>query len=251
MYFFSGNFRKTFAIALIAMATHPPLDYLNSYGLRPWLPWNGEWYYGDALFIIDPYIDAAFLAGLLWGSLRPKQRRLAAFMSLLLASGYVAFRLESQAIAKSQLNEMAAQFPALERNAVLPQIANLLVWDAVLESKEQIVRFDLHPFLPFVGSIHSPDLNYTRMARGPSSELVARAATSRSAAAFLRFARFPVVRVGPVPEGYRVTFLDFRFYRKSMNTALAAEIVLDASLRVVKESLSFTHPIVADEGEEQ
>jgi inner membrane protein len=251
MYFFSGNFRKTFAIALIAMATHPALDYLNSYGLRPWLPWNGQWYYGDALFIIDPYIDAVLLAGLLWGSLRPKQKRRAAFLALLLATAYVGFRLESQAIAKSQLDEMAVQFPSLEQTAVLPQIANLFVWDAILESKEQVVRFDIRPFLHYLGSLHSPDLNYMRMARGPSSELVAVAAASSSAAAFLRFARFPVVRIEPIPEGHRVTFLDFRFFRRSMNTALAAEIILDQSLRVAKESLSFTHRITVDEDEDQ
>src|SRR5215471_7872488 len=33
MYFFSGNFVRTFAVALAAMATHPALDYLNPYGL--------------------------------------------------------------------------------------------------------------------------------------------------------------------------------------------------------------------------
>ena len=32
MYYFSGKFWRTFTIALIAMATHPALDYLNTYG---------------------------------------------------------------------------------------------------------------------------------------------------------------------------------------------------------------------------
>src|SRR5689334_9822859 len=57
IYFFSGNFGKTYAIALIAMATHPALDYLNPYGIRPFLPWNTKWYYGDLVFIFDPYLD--------------------------------------------------------------------------------------------------------------------------------------------------------------------------------------------------
>src|SRR5690349_21979895 len=63
MYFFSGNFVRTYAVALIAMVTHPALDYLNPYGVRPFLPMNGTWYYGDTLFIFDPYLDAALLIG--------------------------------------------------------------------------------------------------------------------------------------------------------------------------------------------
>src|SRR5213596_387521 len=50
------NLWRTFVVALVAMATHPILDYLNNYGLRPFLPFTETWYYGDALFIIDPVL---------------------------------------------------------------------------------------------------------------------------------------------------------------------------------------------------
>ncbi len=42
--------------ALLACATHPLLDWLNSYGVRPFLPWTDRWYYGDILFIFDPWL---------------------------------------------------------------------------------------------------------------------------------------------------------------------------------------------------
>ncbi len=42
--------------ALLACATHPLLDWLNSYGVRPFLPWTERWYYGDILFIFDPWL---------------------------------------------------------------------------------------------------------------------------------------------------------------------------------------------------
>ena len=42
--------------SLAVSATHPLLDWTNSYGWRPWLPWSGEWYYGDLVFIIDPWL---------------------------------------------------------------------------------------------------------------------------------------------------------------------------------------------------
>ena len=53
--------------SLVVSATHPLLDWTNNYGLRPWLPWSGRWYYGDLVFIVDPWLwlvlgGACFLA---------------------------------------------------------------------------------------------------------------------------------------------------------------------------------------------
>lgn len=42
--------------SLLLAASHPLLDWTNSYGLRPYLPWDGRWVYGDLVFILDPFI---------------------------------------------------------------------------------------------------------------------------------------------------------------------------------------------------
>jgi inner membrane protein len=42
--------------SLIAGATHPLMDWTNNYGVRFLLPWSGKWFYGDLVFIIDPFI---------------------------------------------------------------------------------------------------------------------------------------------------------------------------------------------------
>ena len=42
--------------SLLLSASHPLLDWTNSYGVRPFLPWDGRWVYGDMLFIIDPWL---------------------------------------------------------------------------------------------------------------------------------------------------------------------------------------------------
>ena len=52
--------------SILATATHPLLDWMNNYGVRPLLPWNPKWFYGDFVFIIDPFLwivlgGAAFL----------------------------------------------------------------------------------------------------------------------------------------------------------------------------------------------
>jgi inner membrane protein len=42
--------------SLALIATHPLLDWMNSYGVRPFLPWDGRWVYGDILFVVDPWL---------------------------------------------------------------------------------------------------------------------------------------------------------------------------------------------------
>ena len=42
--------------SLLLSASHPLLDWMNSYGVRPLLPWDGRWIYRDLLFIIDPWV---------------------------------------------------------------------------------------------------------------------------------------------------------------------------------------------------
>jgi inner membrane protein len=43
-------------VTFLMGATHPILDWTNNYGIRPLLPWDGRWFYGDLVFIVDPWI---------------------------------------------------------------------------------------------------------------------------------------------------------------------------------------------------
>jgi inner membrane protein len=60
------NLRGLLIASFIASATHPLLDWTNNYGIRLLLPWNPRWFYGDLVFIVDPFLwvvlgSAAFL----------------------------------------------------------------------------------------------------------------------------------------------------------------------------------------------
>lgn len=50
-------------LSAIAIATHPVLDWMNTYGMRWLMPFSDAWSYGDALFIIDPWIWIALATG--------------------------------------------------------------------------------------------------------------------------------------------------------------------------------------------
>ena len=50
------RFRGLLLASVVAATTHPLMDWTNNYGVRPLLPWSGHWFYGDLVFIADPYI---------------------------------------------------------------------------------------------------------------------------------------------------------------------------------------------------
>ncbi len=90
------RFKGLLLASILLSFSHPLLDWTNNYGVRPFLPWSGRWFYGDLVFIVDPWIwlsigGACFL-------LTTKNRRrmivwaiIAAGLSLLVLSA----RLES------------------------------------------------------------------------------------------------------------------------------------------------------------
>lgn len=50
------KFRGLLIASLLVSATHPILDWTNNYGVRFLLPWDSRWFYGDFVFIVDPFI---------------------------------------------------------------------------------------------------------------------------------------------------------------------------------------------------
>ena len=54
----------------VALLSHLFLDWQGSYGLRPFLPWDGTWYYGDWVAIVDVFFWLVPLIALAWGSER-------------------------------------------------------------------------------------------------------------------------------------------------------------------------------------
>ena len=51
---FSGQLRFWLLIA-VALASHLALDALNTYGIHPFYPFDNTWYYGDIVFILEPF----------------------------------------------------------------------------------------------------------------------------------------------------------------------------------------------------
>ncbi len=52
--------------SIVGVVSHPFLDWLNNYGVRLLMPFDDRWFYGDALFIADPWLWLLLGAGVVF-----------------------------------------------------------------------------------------------------------------------------------------------------------------------------------------
>ena len=50
------DFRSLLLLSYVGVISHVFMDFLNSYGVRLLMPFSGRWFYGDALYIVDPWL---------------------------------------------------------------------------------------------------------------------------------------------------------------------------------------------------
>lgn len=62
-----ADFRQLVLLSAIAIWSHPFLDWLNTYGMRWLMPFDGRWFYGDAVFIMDVWLWLVLGIGYLAG----------------------------------------------------------------------------------------------------------------------------------------------------------------------------------------
>jgi len=208
----ASHFRKLFWIGLIAISTHLALDWANTYGVRPFLPFEGSWYYGDTLFIIDPFLDSILLVGVILGSRHAGKHKKAAILTFALGFAYLIGMLTLRQIATGQLGTYLGQRRGITKLAVAPQFMQPFRWTGLIETPADVSSLAINLL---TGSISQQD----RMPKEVDSPVTRAAQATRTGAIFLNFARFPVTRVTTTAEGYRVYLIDFRFFRNSPQTA--------------------------------
>jgi inner membrane protein len=76
---------------------HISLDFLNSYGVHPFWPWDNHWYYGDILFILEPWLWV-FVLPIVGFSTLPKGFRFSAWILLI---GILAFGMKVDLVSRS------------------------------------------------------------------------------------------------------------------------------------------------------
>ncbi len=76
-------------LALAGTMSHLLLDFSNSYGVHPFWPLENSWYYGDAVFIVEPWLFVVALPPLFFLARRTSGRALcASLLVLILAAAW-------------------------------------------------------------------------------------------------------------------------------------------------------------------
>lgn len=207
----------------LGVLSHPLLDLMNTYGVRLLEPLSHQWFYGDTLFIVDPWIWVMLIAGLemSWRAERVGKdwRRPAAwaFTAMLLYIGLnAAISARAVALAKPMVERVAPARMIVAGEVPLEFWQRHIIWrgDAIGGTGE----FNL---LAGVNAARiSPELVSLRL---DDPRLRAAAAHDRHARAFLFWARMPLV----ISEDGRAYLTDQRFYEGGRRLRSSFLIPLD------------------------
>jgi inner membrane protein len=197
--------RQRLLLSFIYILTHPLLDLMNTYGVRLLMPFRGEWYYADAVFIIDLWLWLALLAGVL---LARRQRRAGpARIALVLCAAYLVAMVTGSYTARSRVRSvLASRLGPHPHFMVAPVALNPWRRDVVFEEGE---RYRFGTTSAFPGGVVVGDS--ASVAKGDDDPASALAASVPAARSFLHWARFPFYEVSRDASGTTVRIVDARY----------------------------------------
>lgn len=196
-----------FIVALLAVLTHPFLDWLTTYAIAIFAPVSWRWYSGNAIFIVDWVYWLLMIVGVSWSAWR-WQRRLPfpgrpAQIAGLIMLAYIGVNLAESAWVER------ATAAALRRRGVEPALVvagppPLAFWERTIEWRSAD-RFGSGSFEPGSGVALDPTAERIGL-DDPQLALAAR--DHRYVRSFLVWSRMPIV----VKLDGRTYLSDQRFY---------------------------------------
>ena len=134
-----AKFGQLALLAYIGVLAHVFMDFLNSYGVRLLMPFSERWFYGDALYIVDPWLYLSLGLGW-WLASRREQRGAAdaarpARIGVAIAAIYMATMLASNFVARAEVRGglVRAGRPATTRFMVTPVVVNPFKREVVID----------------------------------------------------------------------------------------------------------------------
>ena len=197
-------------LAAVAVWSHPVLDTLNTYGVRWLMPFSGRWFYGDTLFIVDPWLWLALAVGVLLsrsarGTARPA--RLALGVSAAYALAMAVSSLAARRIAARELVETTGE--PVRRLMVSPLPVNPFVRRVVVDQGEVYRSASFR----WLDAPHTDAASVEVYPKGEASHPAARAAAATTLGRrFLGWARFPAYEIEDLGAGrFVVNIVDLRY----------------------------------------
>ena len=200
------NAGATLLVAVVGVVSHPILDWLNTYGVRLLMPISREWFYGDAVFIIDPWLWLLLGAALVrW---RRTRRRVQIFGAI--AALYIIAMIGASMIAEPMARRAAetAGITGIEEVMYQPAPAQPYRAGLIVATREA------YTFGSFNWLARDDRVTFKAdpIPRGDwTAPEVRRAMEDPRVRDYLVWSRFPFVRTEQTSEGAAVFFGDARF----------------------------------------
>jgi inner membrane protein len=207
-----ANFPGLLLLAYVGTWLHVFMDFLNSYGVRLLMPFSNQWFYGDALYIVDPLLYLFFGGAIVAARIaarrgHPAPLRLAR-TGLVIAGAYVLIMLASNVWARSEVRRglTRAGRSADTRFMVTPVFGNPFRREVIIDVgaryEKGLLWFEPLPhFRPAGFGVN----------KGFDVPEVQQALQLPLARAYLRWARFPFVQVNAAPPLNGVWLNDYRY----------------------------------------
>ena len=197
-------------ISALAIATHPTLDWMNTYGMRWLMPFDGRWFSADALFIIDPWLY--LMLGAAWIVGRSSRHGVSGTPPLTMraetfARGMVALAV-TYIVAMALLSAYGKRISARQLGLENPTRRDLMIAPVFLDSWKRLVTAKVHDVYRF-GHIDWRDREVRMNPEPLAPELVLIEGRVRTPQleSLLDWARFPFAR----PEGDVIRVDDARY----------------------------------------
>jgi inner membrane protein len=215
-------------LCYLATLTHPFLDWLNTYGMRWWMPFRDTWTYGDSVFIVDPWLWLLLGSG--WILARQASRGshgfssgVAAMVGLVASALFIVSMLVLHRVTEQRVLEQLAELDPTPIAALMvgPVPANPTAWEFVFEQGGRL----RHGRFSWLGdrSLRFSDFDQPVAS---ASGLWPRVEASGQARGFLTWVRFPWLEVDSGDSGTRVSVMDARYTRARTRGFGGSEVLL-------------------------
>ncbi len=203
------DFKWLLVLSALSVVSHPTLDFLNVYGVRWLMPFDDTWFYGDTLYIVDPWMWAILAAALLSTRLFRNPYAGPAFtrparLGLIVAFTYICAMAAGKSISR---HVVESEFSSAEipRFMVAPLPIDPFRRYVVIEGESAYrlgtVELYPRPRLRLDGRL-------VPKGEGPESD---RASATEEGRTFLSWARFPFFETDASNDPSAVYILDARY----------------------------------------
>jgi len=239
-----------FAYGCLAGLSHILLDYTNSYGVRPFWPFNERWYSWDIVYIVEPVILALLILGLVVPSLfslinqeigaRRKDKappgRLAASLALFGVFALWGLRDFEHRRAVAALEARNYRGADQIRVSAYSYAVNPFHWYGVVETQAFFATMDVNALAPEV----DPEGNMQIRYKPEETPVTLAAKNTYLGRVYLSWAQYPITETEQLSSdraAYVVRLRDLRYSYpgRPASSMLGGSVVLTRDLQVVSE----------------